>query len=564
VSGAIRLNAIDLAVFATYMVAAVALGFLVSRRGRTSSKAYFLGGKTLPWYVVATSMLAADVSAEHFIANAGVAYKYGIVPATASWNCWIIYSLFIFIFLPYYVRTGLYTVPEFLERRYNVACRYIFSGSLVCGYVAAIIAGSLFAGAIALQRMLGPFLPESFAAGFNQTLSNLLGHSLPPGFEQIVLGVLFFAVLTGAYTIYGGLKSAAWTDFMQILVLGAGGVLVPILGLMQVGGFHTLVHDYPDKFQVFQPPTHERFPWTGVFTGFLTVGVWYTCTSQHIVQRVLAAKDEYNARMGVVGAGILHIITPLFFTVPGIIAFALFPKLDRPDRSYLELVHVLIPTGLRGLILAAMAAALMSNLSSVLNSASTLVTIDFYKKFVRPDATEKQQVRFGQISGAVILAIGVGIALYYATQTDPLFVLVQQVFFFIAPPFAVVFTLGLLWRRSNSTGALWTIALGFPFSAFLRLYAFPHLDFLKAYNTYQHPALVAWVFCMAVMIITSLLTEPPPREKTEGIIWSARYAALPEDQQKRYSGWKDWRIWWALFVLTVLGIYGFFLWFQFG
>jgi SSS family solute:Na+ symporter len=189
----IPLNAVDLSVFAVYMIAAVALGFLVSRRGRSSSKAYFLGGKTLPWYVVATSMLAADVSAEHFIANAGVAYKYGIVPATGSWNTWIIYSLFIWIFLPYYVRTGLYTVPQFLERRYNATCRTIFSGSLIVGYVAAIIAGSLYAGAIALQRMLGPFFVET----------------LRDPFHQIIAGIFFFAVVTGAYTIYGGLKAPA-------------------------------------------------------------------------------------------------------------------------------------------------------------------------------------------------------------------------------------------------------------------------------------------------------------------------------------------------------------------
>jgi SSS family solute:Na+ symporter len=546
VSGAIRLNTIDLVVFATYMVAAVALGFLVSRRGRSSSKAYFLGGKTLPWYVVATSMLAADVSAEHFIANAGVAYKYGIVPATASWNCWIIYSLFIFIFLPYYVRTGLYTVPQFLERRYNVACRYIFSGSLVVGYVVAIIAGTLLAGGLAVHRMLGPFFPESLAE--------------PQ--QQIVTGIIFFAVLTGAYTIYGGLKSAAWTDFMQIIVLGAGGILVPILGLIRVGGFGTLVRDHPDKFKVFLPVTHELLPVTGVFTGFLTVGIWYTCTSQHMVQRVLAAKDEYNARMGVVGAGLLHIVTPLFFTVPGIIAFALHPKLAKPDAAYLELVHELIPTGLRGLILAAMAAALMSNLSSVLNSASTLVTLDFYKKFIKPDATEKQQVRFGQMSGALILLIGSCTAIYYANLSDPLFKLVQQVFFFIAPPFAVVFTLGLLWRRATALAAVATILLGFAFIGFLTYYAFPTFDFLRPYNTYNHRAFVAWGFCMTVMIVTSLLTEPPPKEKTEGIIWSARYAALPEDQQNKYSGWKDWRLWWGLFVGTVLAIYAFFLWFQ--
>src|SRR5205814_9956957 len=209
-----------------------------------------------------------------------------------------------------------------------------------------------------LQRMLGPFFTIPPGVPFLPVVvfveQHVIGRPLPAGFSQIVLGVLFFAVVTGAYTIYGGLKSAAWTDFMQILVLGAGGVLVPLLGLREVGGFAALLHEHPDKFQVFLPMNHERFPFTGVFTGFLTVGLWYSCTSQHIVQRVLAAKDEYHARMGVVGAGFLHIVTPFFFTVPGIIAFALLPDLRRPDSAYLELVHELIPTGLRGLILAAM------------------------------------------------------------------------------------------------------------------------------------------------------------------------------------------------------------------
>jgi SSS family solute:Na+ symporter len=323
-----------------------------------------------------------------------------------------------------------------------------------------------------------------------------------------------------------------------------------------------LVREHPEKFQVFLPPTHERFPVTGVFTGFLTVGIWYSCTSQHIVQRVLAARDEYHARMGVVGAGWLHVVTPLFFTLPGIIAFALYPRLPRGDAAYLTLVQDLIPTGLRGLILAAMAAALMSNLSSVLNSASTLITIDFYKKFVRPDASERQQVRFGQLSGSVVLALGIAIALHYSTQKDPLFVLVQRVFFFIAPPFSVIFLLGLLWRRANAPGALATIVLGFPFSAFLTLYAFPKIPFLKPYNTYQHPALVSWFFCVAVMVIASLSTAPPPGEKTEGIIWNPRYAALPDDLRRRHSGLRDWRLWWLLFVAVILAIYAGFLGFQ--
>src|SRR5438132_1401732 len=203
---------------------------------------------------------------------------------------------------------------------------------------------------------------------------------------------------------------------MQILVLGAGGVLVPVLGLREAGGFSELIREHPDKFQVFLPMTHERFPFTGVFTGFLTVGLWYSCTSQHIVQRVLAAKNEWHARMGVIGAGFLHIITPCFFALPGLLAFKLFPHLDRPDHAYLVLVKTLVPTGLKGLILAALAGALMSTLSTVLNSAATLVTLDLCKKIWRREMTERQQVRFGRWSGAVLLAASVGIAFSYAAS----------------------------------------------------------------------------------------------------------------------------------------------------
>ena len=429
----IQLNRWDLAIFVVYMFLAVGLGFLVSIGRKRTTRGYFLGGKTLPWYVIACSMLASDVSSEHFIANAGIGFTYGLVAATSSWNSWIIYSIFIWIFLPYYVRTNLYTIPEFLERRYSAACRYIFSASLVVGYVGAVIAGTLYAGGLAFDRMLGPFLPGDPAL-------------LATTQHNIWIGIIFFAVITGTYTIYGGLRSAAWTDFMQVIILGVGGVLVPLIGLHKVGGFSTLFHDLPDKFQIFLPVTHEKFPFTGVFTGFLTVGIWYTCTSQHMVQRVLAAKDEYHARMGVIGAGYLHIITPFFFVFPGIIAYKLLgPNFHPADASYLTLVQDLVWPGLRGLILAAMAAALMSNLSAVLNSASTLITIDFYKKLIRPDSTDAQQVHFGQIAGAIVLLASSLVAWYFSlTPKAPLFIKVQNVFFFIAPPFSVIFCAGLL------------------------------------------------------------------------------------------------------------------------
>ena len=547
-TGHASLHFIDLAVFIIYMVATVVLGFWVARKGKNTAQGYFLGNKTIPWFVIGASMVAADISSEQFISNVSVAYKYGIVPAAADWNAWIIYSLLILIFLPYYIRTGIYTMPEFLERRYNSACRYIFAVASVIGFIAAINAGALYSGGI----MLDSFFGDDLARVMPKTA--LFGAPISP----VIWYIIFFAVTTGVYTIYGGLKSAAWTDFMQIIVLLVAGFLVPVLALRHVGSLADFIHDNPERFQMFKPPTHPVFPVTGVFTGFLSVGIWYSCTSQHIVQRVLSAKDEWNARVGVVCAGFLHIIMPFFFIVPGIIAFKLFPNLENPDQAYLVLVKELIPTGLKGLLLAGMAAALMSHVSAVLNSASTIITIDLYKKLMKREVTEAQQVRFGRWSGAIVLLASIWIAISFTNTTTTLFEKIQTVFFFIAPPFAVIFTLGVLWRRANGAAAILTIVAGFACSGVLF-----YFKLLGVYNTFNHRALACWIVCMAVMICVSLLTAPPPREKTDGIIWNRSYLTLPPDEQQKYRGFKDWRIWWGIFVGIVLSIYAFFIWYRF-
>jgi SSS family solute:Na+ symporter len=532
----VDLNNWEVAIFIAYLLLTVAVGFLVSRGGRKSAKAYFIGDKRLPWYVIGTSMVATAISSDHFIAQVGAGYSHGVVIAAFGWNSWIVYTLLIWIFLPYYMRTGLYTMPEFLERRYNSAARYVFAIFCVIGYIVSLIAGPLYAGGLALETMFG---------------------------MNLVWAIILLGVLTGAYTIYGGLKSAAWTDFMQMGVLLVGGILVPVIGLSKVGGIFKLASDLPQKFQVFHGPTHELFPFTGVFTSFLSVGIWYNCTSQHIVQRCLGAKDEWNARMGVVTAGFLHIVMPFFFVLPGIIAYKLYPNLPRPDHSYILLVKTLVPPGLRGLILAAIAAALMSHLSSMINSTSTILTLDLYKRIWNPDASEKKLVAFGQWSGTVVMTLGILIALYFSTTQRSLFVLIQEGFAYIAPPFAVIFTTGLLWRRANGTAALTTIVTGFSFTLLLQFYLFKNVPLLIPYANYLHRAVIAWAFCMVVMISVSLLTAPPAPEKTKGIIWSAKYAALPAAERARYSGWKDLRFWWLLFIGTVLSIYGFFLWFRF-
>src|SRR6185369_15370395 len=238
-TSSVSLHAVDLLVFGLYMVVAVGLGLWVARKGKDTTQSYFLGNRTIPWFVVGTSMVAADISSEQFISNVGVAYKYGIVPAAADWNAWIIYSLLILIFLPYYVRTGVSTMPEFLERRYNSACRYIFAVASVAGFIAAINAGALYSGGIMLDSFFGSSLARVLPK------ISLFGNEVSP----VVLYIVFFAITTGVYTIYGGLKSAAWTDFLQIIILLFVGFLVPVLALSRAGDMTQFIRDHNEHFQ---------------------------------------------------------------------------------------------------------------------------------------------------------------------------------------------------------------------------------------------------------------------------------------------------------------------------
>jgi SSS family solute:Na+ symporter len=265
--------------------------------------------------------------------------------------------------------------------------------------------------------------------------------------------------------------------------------------------------------------------------------------------------------------------------VPGIAAVKLFPDLERPDHAYLMLVKTLIPTGLKGLVLAGLAAALMSTVSTVLNSTATLLTIDVYKKVLRPQASDREQVVFGMVTGVVVLVVSIFVAFLFIERRETLFQVVQRIFFYIAPPFAVVFLLGLVWRRANAVAAVTTIVSGFFFLYLLQngirlripnvvdINIYPPLwdaiPWLKPYKRpYYHSALLTWIFCMIVMVVTSLLTAPPPREQVERVIWNRGYLSLPPEERERYSGWKDFRIWWLVFIVTVWAIYGFFLWFD--
>lgn len=529
-------NYLDLGLFAGYLLFNIWLGLWVARRKTTSAKDYFLAGDRLPWYAIGGSIIAANISTEHFIGMVGAAYAAGFVLAHWEWGNWFTFSVLIWIFLPYYLRGGIYTMPEFLERRYNKACRYLFAVASLVLWIVAQMAVVMLAGAKAMEGMFG--------------------------FDQVAT-IIVLAVLAGSYTIYGGLISVAWTDFLQFLVLMAGGLIVAITGVVRVGGLSALMHAHPEKFKFVYPATDPNYPWFGVLTLFLSIGIWYNCTNQFIVQRCLGARSEWDGRMGVVFAGFMKILLPFLIVVPGIVAFRLLPGLKDPDEAYPRLVRALVPAGLGGVVMAGIASALLSHLSSVLNSASTVFTMDLYRPFFGKHKSDGDLVRVGRASAFVILIVATLLALWFTRGRHSVFVLIQNVGAWVAAPISVVFLLGVLWRRATPAAATFVLVFGFPYTWFVESVLFKHVGWLAPFDNWLNRTFLVWVSCIVVMVVASLVTTPSDPESIKNIIWSRRNARLPESERERNRGVRSLFLWWVVFISLMAMLYGYLIWFQF-
>ncbi|MEO7651909.1 MAG: sodium/solute symporter, partial [Bryobacteraceae bacterium] len=434
---------LDLTLFVAYLIFNICLGIWVARRCTGGARDYFLAGDQLPWYAIGASIIAANISTEHFIGMVGTAYVTGFMLAHWEWGNIFTFSVLIWIFLPYYMRGGIYTMPEFLERRYNRTCRYLFAVCSLVLWIVAQMAVVMLAGAKALDGMFG---------------------------IDAYVTIIGLAVLAGSYTIYGGLISVAWTDLLQFVVVMIGGIIVAVVGLQRVGGPFALMHEFPDQFKLFYPATDKEFPWLGVYTGAFSIGIWYNCTNQFIVQRCLGARSEWDSRMGVIFAGFVQAFLPLLVVMPGIVAFKLFPGLPDPDQAYPKLVKELIPLGLGGIVMAGLASALMSHLSSVLNSSSTVFTMDLYKPLLGKgkEMSDDHLVRVGRISAFVILVIATLLALWFTRGKHSVFILLQDVGAWVAAPISVLFLLGVLWRRATTAAAVTVLLFGFPYTWFVQ------------------------------------------------------------------------------------------------
>ena len=410
---------IDYSIIAIYIFIVLVIGFYWRRRTRNSEE-YFLAGRKVGWIAIGASLFATNISSEHFLGLAGTGSKSGLAVGHFEWLACLILLLLGWVFAPFYIRSGVFTMPEFLERRYNSASRYYLSIVSIIGYILTKISISLYAGGILLNAVVG---------------------------WDMYTSAIVIVLITGLYTILGGLSAVIYTDLFQMFVLIIGSVALTLIGLHQAGGWANLVATTPPDFwSMFKPITHPDFPWTGIVFGAPILGIWYWCTDQYIVQRVLSAKNLHNAQSGTIFAGFLKILPVFILVLPGIIAYQLSNGQVTGDKAYPWLVTNLLPTGLRGLVVAGLLAALMSSLSAMFNSTSTLVTIDIYKK-IKPDADEKSVVRFGRLTTGLMVVLGLlWIPFIGLLSDDRMYVYLQSVQAYISPPIAAIFLLGLFWK----------------------------------------------------------------------------------------------------------------------
>jgi solute:Na+ symporter, SSS family len=530
------IHPLDFILFAAYVTGNIVLGLWVGRRQKRGTRDYFLAGEGLPWYAIGGSIIAANISTEHFIGMIGVAYAVGFVVAQWEWGNWFTFSALIWIFLPYYIRGGLYTMPEFLERRYNAACRYLFAICSLVLWIIAQMAVIMLAGGKALKGMFG----------VDETLT-----------------IVALALLAGSYTIYGGLVSVAWTDFLQFVVMMVGGLVVTVVGLHQVGGLQDLMLAAPEKFKIIYPITDKDYPWFGVWSLFISIGIWYNCTNQFIVQRCLGARSEWDARMGVVFAGFMKILLPLLVVIPGIVAFKLYPNLSDKDQAFPTLVRELVPVGLSGIVMAGLASGMLSHISSVLNSCSTVFTMDLYKPLLGAGKSESHLVRVGRLSSFFILLAATLLAIWFTRRELGVFDLIQKVGAWVAAPIAAVFLLGVLWKRTTAAAATWVLLLAFPYTALVEWHLFKQVSWLMPFDNWLNRTFFVWTTCMGALIFLSLITPKPDPEKIKGIIWSWQVARLPESERERNRGLRNLFLWWCLFIGLMMALYAYMMWFQF-
>jgi len=526
------LQSLDWVVIVLYFCVIFGIAWWVIRQKQATTTEYFLAGRHVGWFVIGAAIFASNIGSEHVVGLAGTAAKTGVVMGHYELHAWCI-LLMGWVFVPFYMRSKVFTMPEFLEMRYSPSARWFLSIISLIAYVLTKVSVTVYAGAVVFQTLMG---------------------------VEFWTGALITVILTGIYTILGGLKAVVYTESMQAIVLLLGSITVTIVGIIKIGGWNNLVSIAgSDHFNLFLPLDHPEFPWLGMLLAPPIVGIWYWCTDQCIIQRVLAAKGETQARRGSIFASYLKLFPFFIFFIPGITAYALMKTgqldLGAYDQAFPALVKALLPVGLRGLVVGGLLAALMSSLAAVFNSCSTLFTMDIYKK-IRPDTPEKKLVRVGRIATGVVVVSGILWIPFMKYISGELYHYLQSVQSYIAPPITAVFLLGIFWKRINAKGAITTLIGGFGIGM-IRLVAELNKEHLGgilykfADVNFLYFCFSLFIACIGIMVIISFLTREPSYEKIQGLTYSTTVA---EDKKASRASWKTRDVVVSLIVLVIIAL----------
>lgn len=532
--------------------AVLAAVVVFTRRKQDTSEDFFLGGRSVGWLAIGASIFAANIGSEHVIGLAGQGARTGLSMAHWEFHAWVL-ILMAWVFLPFYYKSGVQTMPEFLERRFGARARWILSLVSLAAYVLTKISVTVFAGALFFEVML-PELSVTVA-----------GHTV----SSFWIGAFTTVTLAGVYASFGGLLAVVYTDLVQSGIILAGSLSVTCFALAGLGrtlpgggigdGWGVLKAtlkrspEVVDAFSLWHPLSHATLPWLGVVVASITVGVWYWCTDQFIIQRTLAARNLTQARRGAIWGGFLK-LTPVFiFLVPGMLGYAMHQHgiisipLDKAggidgDKVFPTLVTSLLPTGFRGLVVAGLVAALMSSLASLFNSVATLFTVDVYKK-LHAGASERWLVHIGRLTTCVMTALGlVWVPIMKAVSGGGLYQYIQSVQSFLAPPIVAVFLLGLCWKRCNTRGAVWGLSLGFligmtklTVNALFRVGAPGTLMYRVAhFQDFYFSGLLLMV-SLAIVVVASLTAPAPDASAINGLSFSTLDAAYRKENRASWN-----------------------------
>lgn len=533
------LGTIDWIFVILYLVVIALVSVWSIRKSKETASDYFLANRNLGWFVIGASILASNVGSEHIVGLAGSAARSGTALGHYELHSYLVLVLG-WVFVPFYLRSSVYTMPEFLERRFNPQSRRLLSIIQLFSYIIAKASVTIFAGALVFNQFLG---------------------------VDFWTGAIILVVVTGVYTVLGGLHAVMYTEAIQAIVLLAGSGVLLFFGLREVGGWDALMSSIPkEKLNMFRPLSDPEYPWVALLFASPIVGLWYWCTDQHIVQRCLAAKNEKEARRGTIFAAFLKLLPFFIFLIPGLIAFALHQQgklqLTDTNAAFPEMVKQIMPVGLRGILAGGLLAALMSSLASVYNACSTLYTIDIYKK-QHPEASEKQLVRVGRIATGVIVILGMVWIPLMGRISSSLYDYLQSVQSYLAPPIAAVFLLGVFFPRLNAKGAYTAMVAGFVVGMIKLtlqllqdklpagiLYDFAHINFL-------YFCIYLFLFSVVVMVVVSFATPPPSKEQIEGLTFATTVDA---DKAASRASWNAWDV--ALSLIVVAIIIGIFMYFS--